>query len=239
MRRQGFADLATHAVPDTACRRTLIGEKVLEAMVEALRQRGLRVRYLDEKHEFKFGNAGKLQTSRAVVIPACIGGKLVALKAAVLPGEGAETPLLLSKECLRGMKATLDMDNDVLYVGRLGVKVDLKETERGHYGIPILGIRAVPRKPREVMPEKHRMSDEVHVTVSAAAPDTARTKSSESTSCLPRDGPGDSVRGRDDDGGRRDAEGSWAAVAQRCQGDSSHEGIGRSTGTGTGRTKKE
>ena len=30
----GFADLSTHAVPDTACRRTLIGEKVLKGLVD-------------------------------------------------------------------------------------------------------------------------------------------------------------------------------------------------------------
>ncbi|CAE7257454.1 GIP [Symbiodinium microadriaticum] len=38
----GFADLSTHAVPDTACRRTLIGEKVLKGLVEALAERGLK-----------------------------------------------------------------------------------------------------------------------------------------------------------------------------------------------------
>ena len=80
-----FAPLTTHAVPDTACRRTLVGSRVLQGMAEELRSRGLRVRYLRERHECKFGNAGKLQTTCSAIIPVCIGGKLIALKAAVLP----------------------------------------------------------------------------------------------------------------------------------------------------------
>ena len=128
-----YAALSTHAVPDTACRRALIGARVLQGLESELRKKGLRVRYLDERHEFKFGNAGKLQTRQSVVIPACIGGKLIALKAAVLPEAGADTPLLLSKECLRGRRATLDMDNDVLYVGKLGVaSYPLLSEERKH-----------------------------------------------------------------------------------------------------------
>ena len=70
-----------------------------------------------------FDNAGKLSTSRAEVIPACVGGRLVALKAAVLPGAGSGVPLFLSKECLRGLKATLDMGEDVLYVKKFGVRI--------------------------------------------------------------------------------------------------------------------
>ena len=166
-----YAPLTTHAVPDTACRRTLIGERVLRGLDEELRKRGLRVRYMSERHEFKFGNAGKLQTQQSVVIPACIGGKLVALKAAVLPEAGADTPLLLSKECLRGLKATLDMDRDVMYVGRLGVSVSLKETERGHYAIPILGCR-VKRKGagKDAVEIK---TNEVHVSTCAATVGTS------------------------------------------------------------------
>ena len=166
------ASVTTHAVPDTACRRTLIGQRVLEGLVKELGRRGLRVRYMDEKHEFKFGNAGKLRTTQCVVIPACIGDRLIALKAAVLPNAGADTPLLLSKECLRGLKATLDMERDVMYVGKFGVSIDMKETERGHYAIPILGCRV---KRREVGQAVENKSDihEVHEAVCAATPGTS------------------------------------------------------------------
>ena len=38
------ADLAEHGVPDTACRRTLVGESVLKRMTEVLRESGLQLR---------------------------------------------------------------------------------------------------------------------------------------------------------------------------------------------------
>ncbi|CAE7771573.1 rluD [Symbiodinium sp. CCMP2592] len=92
-----MADLATHGVPDTACRRTLIGESVLSRMSEVLEKEGLRVRFVDECHEFKFENAG------------------------------------------------------------CGVKMKLRETERGHYAIPLVeGIGVVPKSgATENMEAKH------------------------------------------------------------------------------------
>ncbi|CAE7563942.1 TY1B-PL [Symbiodinium natans] len=93
-----MADLATHGVPDTACRRTLIGEAVLQRMSEVLGRVGLQVLFVRERHEFKFGNAGLIQTDRAAIIPVRLGSRQLAIKAAVLPGSGSEAPLLLSKE---------------------------------------------------------------------------------------------------------------------------------------------
>ena len=130
-----MADLATHGVPDTACRRTLIGESVLQRMSEVLGRAGLQVRFVRESHELKFGNAGLIPTNRSAIIPVRLGSKQLAVKAAVLPGSGSETPLLLSKELLRGLGATLDMEEATLVVRKCGVK--LKETERGHYAIAL------------------------------------------------------------------------------------------------------
>ena len=132
-----FADLAEHGVPDTACRRTLIGQSVLQRMSSMLRKSGLKVRIVPECHEFKFGNAGVLKSTMSALIPVCFGGKQLAIRAAVLPGSGSETPLLLSKELLRSLHVKLDMGNDVLEVGKYGVRVKLKETERGHYALPL------------------------------------------------------------------------------------------------------
>ena len=39
-----FADLAEQGVPDTACRRTLVGQAVLQRMSDTLRKSGLKVR---------------------------------------------------------------------------------------------------------------------------------------------------------------------------------------------------
>ena len=131
------ADLAEHGVPDTACRRTLVGESVLQRMSEALRQLGLRVRFVRENHEFRFGNSGTLSTKVSALIPVCLGGKQLAIRAAVLPGAGSETPLLLSKELLRKLQVKLDMGDDRIEIGRYGVSAKLRETERGHYALPL------------------------------------------------------------------------------------------------------
>ena len=45
----------------------------------------------------------------------------------MLPGSGAETPLLLSKELIRGLKAKLDMVEDQLVLGRYEVTIQLKD----------------------------------------------------------------------------------------------------------------
>ena len=117
------AGLADHGVPDTACRRTLVGKSVLKRMSDVLRESGLQVRLVRESHEFRFGNAGLLRSTHSALIPVCVGGKQLAIRAAVLPGTGSETPLLLSKELLRGLQVKLDMGNDTLEIGKYGVKV--------------------------------------------------------------------------------------------------------------------
>ena len=138
-----MADLACHGVPDTACRRTLIGESVLGRMSGVLSESGLKILQVPECHEFRFGNAGVLKTNKAALIPISLGGRQLAIKAAVLPGSGAETPLLLSKELLRGLHAKLDMEKDALEVGKYGVTIKLKETEKGHYALPLFeGMKA-------------------------------------------------------------------------------------------------
>lgn len=46
MSEQPICGLATHAVPDTACRRTFVGEQVLEDMLTELKKHGRTVRYV-------------------------------------------------------------------------------------------------------------------------------------------------------------------------------------------------
>ncbi|CAE7298082.1 GIP [Symbiodinium sp. CCMP2592] len=166
------ADLAEHGVPDTACRRTLIGESVLQRMSETLAKSGLRVRFVRENHEFRFGNAGTLRSSVSALIPVCLGGKQLAIRAAVLPGSGSETPLLLSKELLRSLQVKLDMGNDVLEIGKYGVQVKLRETERGHYALPLFcGLQ--PHNVKKAMKKNvHQKTHERVATNRRARPET-------------------------------------------------------------------
>ncbi|CAE7765863.1 unnamed protein product [Symbiodinium sp. CCMP2456] len=187
-----MADLATHGVPDTACRRTLIGESVLGRMSEALGRAGLKVQVVKEEHEFKFGNAGVIRTEKSAIIPVRIGEKQLAIKAAVLPGSGSGTPLLLSKELLRGLKATLDMENDVLVVRRCGVQMKLRETERGQYAIPLfegLGVMNEPDVTQKMQVKTHEVMSYLPEDINMGAPVETFTRTPLIDSLLQEVGP--------------------------------------------------
>ncbi|CAE7838460.1 avt3 [Symbiodinium sp. CCMP2592] len=152
------ASLAEHGVPDTACRRTLVGERVVKRMSEALAKSGLRIRYVRERHDFRFGNAGTLSSSVSALIPVCLGGKRLAIRAAVLPGSGSDTPLLMSKELLRSLQVKLDMGSDILEIGKYGVKVKVRETERGHYALPLFHGLQKPTVKSNVQAQTHEVN---------------------------------------------------------------------------------
>lgn len=85
-------------VPDTACRRTLVGEETLAGIEDHLRGKGLKVRRARVSSEFRFGNNGTLESHEVALLPAEIAGKRLVIRAAILPNQGRTTPLLLSKE---------------------------------------------------------------------------------------------------------------------------------------------
>ena len=123
--------LSECAVPDTACRRTLVGAYTLQGLESHLRRQGMSVSRRAEISEFRFGNSGTLTSHEAVIIPAKLGSRKCLIKAAVLPS--SSTPLLLSKELLSQLECVLDMSSDRLKV--FGEWYDLKSTGRGHYAI--------------------------------------------------------------------------------------------------------
>ena len=133
--------LASHAVPDTACRRTLIGEYTLSMLGQHLKRQGCDVQKRKGKSEFRFGNAGILVSREVAIIPACVGGKRLLIKASILPGSGQYTPLLLSKELLKQLGAVIDLEKDRVEFRRLGKHCQLGETRRGHYAIPMFQFR--------------------------------------------------------------------------------------------------
>ena len=135
---EAHAALDTHGVPDTACRRSLIGENVLERLEQHVRHEGLTVKRVPGTSTFKFGNAQQLKSHEFAIVPCTIGGRKVVLKLAVLPGAGAETPLLMSKELLKTLGVVLDTTSDTMLFKHLGgVTVKLGITERGHYAVPL------------------------------------------------------------------------------------------------------
>ena len=119
------------AVPDTACRRTLVGEYMLRQLERHLRRQGMSVSRRAEISEFRFGNSETVTSHEAVIMPAKLGSQKFLIKAAVLPN--SNTPLLLSKECLRQLGCVLDLSDDRLKV--FGTWYGLEVTGRGHYAI--------------------------------------------------------------------------------------------------------
>ena len=135
---QYMADVSDHGVPDTACRRSLIGASVLERMEEHVRGVGCRIVRKKGVNVFRFGNAESLTSTELAIIPCFIGGRKILLQVAVLPGTGSETPLLMSKELLRELGAVLDMTTDTMMFRNLkDVTVQLGRTNKGRYAVPL------------------------------------------------------------------------------------------------------
>ena len=152
-----FAALDEHAVPDTACRKTLVGEYTLLGMEAKLKARGWSVHRFGETNEFRFGNAGTITSTEVARIPIHIGRSRLVVNAAVLPGTGARTPLLFSKELLKGLRSVIDLENDELKFGRIGETVKLGITQRGHYAIPVLEAS----EPAEILESHDANAEEI------------------------------------------------------------------------------
>ena len=149
------ASLYSHAVPDTACRKTLVGEYTLRGMERIVQSRGYQVYRRAEVNQFRFGNAGELASHEVAVIPVFLGSTPVVIHAAVLPGVGGKTPLLLSKELLKWLGVRMDMNADEIEFSRLGERVCLGTTERGHYAVPLFSGRPKPSQVSSPAVETH------------------------------------------------------------------------------------
>ena len=110
------------AVPDTACRRTLIGQYTLRSLERHLLNPGHKIIRRKDRCTFEFGNAGTLTSKEVVLISAQIGSQRLVIRAYVLPSTGKWTPLLLSKEFLGSVGAIVDLDSDRMFSRNLVVR---------------------------------------------------------------------------------------------------------------------
>ena len=229
---QYMAPLDSHGVPDTACRRSLIGEAVLKKLEDRVRQLGDRVVRKPCVSEFKFGNSGLLTSTEVARIPCRIGHRRVVLQVAVLPHPGSHTPFLMSKEMLKALGTRMDLEHDVAHFEKLGVTIKLRETSKGHYAVPLFeGVVDRMRgrsKTKEVMmnstvaalPSSSARKED-HVQHGAQPDDTISSES--------RDSEADGRHGRmervavcqDPQAGR--AAGSTTRLASSCDGSWSHD----------------
>ena len=98
------------AVIDTACTRTVCGEKWLDSYVQGLDESKIQqVINMESSKPFKFGDGKVVHSTKKVKIPAKVGKTKCCIETEVVP---SDIPLLLSKALLKRAGAVLDLEND-------------------------------------------------------------------------------------------------------------------------------
>jgi len=122
------------AVIDTACTRTVCGEKWLDNYVGGLDERQVKGLVSTESSKpFKFGDGRVVHSTKKVKIPAKIGETKCCIETEVVP---SDIPLLLSKTSLKRAGAVLNLENDTAIMFQKPVALEL--TSSGHYCLNIL-----------------------------------------------------------------------------------------------------
>ena len=120
-------------VLDSACTRTVCGEKWYEDFVAALEP---HVRELIKEEPstpmFKFGGDERLQSLKRVLIPCTIAGKNVKISTDVVK---SSIPLLMSLDAMKRAKLVWDFARQEVII--FGKKIPLDTTSCGHNCIPI------------------------------------------------------------------------------------------------------
>ena len=185
--------------------------------------------------EFRFGNAGTIVSRETVLLPACVGNRKFLIKASVLPEGGKWTPLLLSKEFMKQLGTVLDTEHDMVEFRRLGVKVELRISERGHYVVPLFDfsnqcLTAEITKDRkigerrfaisELEREEFSNSEDHHPIRDPAAPDSSDVQWQPHVSGGQRDPADDEQSGerRPDDPGQASYQEGPGSVSGRASG---------------------
>ncbi len=122
------------AVLDTACSKTVVGTGWLQRYLDYIKGKGLDPGFVYEKDAFRFGAAHKIyEANYSAIILMAIGGKWVAVKAAVIHGD---IPLLMSRPALARLGLVMDLGKNVADFRAVSSgEFDLKATPSGHPAI--------------------------------------------------------------------------------------------------------
>jgi len=122
------------AVLDTACTKTVCGERWLSQYVGSLNEENKKaVESLKSSRRFKFGDGNIVHSFETVTIPATIGRTACKIETEVVK---VDIPLLLSKDSLKRAGTVLDLQNDKAVM--FNEPVTLEFTSSGHYCVNIL-----------------------------------------------------------------------------------------------------
>ena len=121
------------AVIDTACTRTVCGQKWLDNYTDNLDvKKKTMIKTSPSKRSFKFGDGVQIQSTKNVIIPAMIGKTPCKIDTEVVD---VDIPLLLSKTSLKRAGTVLDLVNDKATMFQHPVTLDF--TSSGHYCVDL------------------------------------------------------------------------------------------------------
>ena len=123
------------AVLDIGATQDLIGEKALEEMTEVLHAAGLQPVRIDKIGSTPSGIGGAAKPLYTVLLPIAPGGVPGVLEMLVLEGG---IPPLLSVGFLDFLKASINLEDNVIKFGALGLELPMRKLVTGHRTIPMV-----------------------------------------------------------------------------------------------------
>ena len=123
------------AITDSACSKNVMGTGWLQKYLDMMRGSDFNPDFVHEREAFRFGANRIYESSYAAVILIALGGKWIAIKAAVVHGD---VPLLLSRPCLAHLGMVLDVEKNTADFRTVNVRnFALQNTSTGHPAIPV------------------------------------------------------------------------------------------------------
>ena len=143
-----------HAVLDSGCGKTIIGEKTLQAFAEIWETHKLPSPLeKKEQNRFRFGNGEQETSSRVVEMPVFLANRPGFVTAAVVRGDA---PLLLSRPALKKLGATLDFAGDSLTLFDGQSSLALETNAAGQYTV---NVSCFPEDAAALFPSRVKPSE--------------------------------------------------------------------------------
>eukprot|EP00435_Cladocopium_sp_Y103_P016050 s2207_g4.t1 len=155
----GLVSSPGYGVLDSGCGRTIVGANTLKDFERIWIQKGMPApEFVNETHQFKYGNGEVETSSRVVLMPVTLAGKNGVIRASIVRGDA---PLLISRAALKKLGASLDFARDSLRL--FGQEVPLQVNLAGQYVVHLVAdvsdslaetfaeVMSVDRKPESIV----------------------------------------------------------------------------------------
>ncbi|CAE7506765.1 GIP [Symbiodinium sp. CCMP2592] len=185
------------AITDTACSKTVTGQKWLEDYLRLAKASGIETQFLNAQDDFRFGASRLFKATYTASIVMEVNGKHFVVRASVVDGE---VPLLLSRRALSKLGMIYDIENHTARFKHLGIDpFRLLTTDNGH---PAIQVNPSAFAGQKLPSPQHWEDDEVQLlsmsaqymthsvcmTSEIAPPDQRETVTTKSNK-FPREGP--------------------------------------------------